>query len=115
MNWPLYDRWFYLKNIKLGIPPIAPTGTDISPCGVVRNSISHIQSLLCHHVFSFEMMEKETLDENNSMAVLNVDVTFELEEKISITCHNPLICYQNLHPSSVLCTVFPPSTGDLLQ
>ena len=104
INWQFYDQCFHLDSIKLRIPPIAMTGTDISPCGVVRNFLSLIQSLHCHHVFSFEKIEKEILDGSNSMAVLNVDVTFELEEKISIICHYPLICYQNLNPSNVLGT-----------
>jgi hypothetical protein len=48
------------------------------------------------------MIEKEVLDGSNSVALLTVDVTFELEEKISIICHYPLICYQNLHSSNML-------------
>jgi hypothetical protein len=30
-----YDQWFHIDSVKLNRPPIAMTGTDISPCGVV--------------------------------------------------------------------------------
>jgi hypothetical protein len=37
------------------------------------------------------MVKEEILDGGNCVAILNIYVTFELEQQVSIVCHNPSI------------------------